>query len=67
MPVTGYVKRKRMIPVIGSKPIGREVIADVGSKRKDQVPVTGYLNRKRMIPVIGWKLIGRLVVPVIWF
>ena len=44
-----------MIPVIGSKQNGREVMPVTGSKRKDRVPVTGYAKTKQMIPVIGSK------------
>ena len=59
MPVTGNAKTKRMIPVIGSKRNGCEVMPVVASKRKDWVPVTGNVKRKRIIPVIGSKPIYR--------
>ena len=42
MSVRGNTKRKRMIPIIGSKRNGLEVIPVVGSKRKDRVSVRGH-------------------------
>ena len=55
MPVRGHARTERMIPVIGSKGNGREVMPVTGSKQKDRVPVRGNTTIKQTIPVIGNK------------
>ena len=55
MSVRGHARTEKVIPVIGSKFNGREVIPVTGSKRKDGVSVRGNATIKRTIPVIGSK------------